>query len=70
MASLSDDTLHKILQQIQTQALASQRSLQIVNSQIQGKAREKKILELTRAQLDQIPASDGETKMYKGVGKA
>ncbi|KAG7562392.1 hypothetical protein FFLO_02172 [Filobasidium floriforme] len=69
MANLSDDTLHKILQQIQQQAVVSQRSLNQVNGQIAAKSREKRILELTTRQLDAIPAGD-DVKMYKGVGKA
>ncbi|KAJ9107492.1 hypothetical protein QFC21_000946 [Naganishia friedmannii] len=69
MSNLSDDTLRRILEQIQQQAVASQRSLSIVNAQITSKNREKKILELTTRQLNAIPR-DEQVKMYKGVGKA
>ncbi|KAJ9110577.1 hypothetical protein QFC20_002906 [Naganishia adeliensis] len=69
MSNLSDDTLRRILEQIQQQAVGSQRSLSIVNAQITSKNREKKILELTTQQLNAIPRAEN-VKMYKGVGKA
>jgi prefoldin subunit 1 len=79
MSNLSDDTLRKvgptdwqptdtqILEQIQQQAILSQRELSVVRSQIQNKERERKILELTMRELDTIPAA--EDKMFRGVGK-
>ncbi|RSH78146.1 uncharacterized protein EHS24_002602 [Apiotrichum porosum] len=67
MSNLSDDTLRKILQQIQTQAITSQRQLQMVKAQIGSKEKERKILELTMRELATIPGDD--TKMYRGVGK-
>ncbi|WWC95658.1 hypothetical protein V866_002523 [Kwoniella sp. B9012] len=66
MSGLSDDTLRKILTQIQQQAIQSQKQLSIVRAQIQSKEKEKKILSLTVRELDTVPR-DG--VMYKGVGK-
>lgn len=57
----------QILQQIQTQAITSQRQLQMVKAQIGSKEKERKILELTMRELATIPGDD--TKMYRGVGK-
>ncbi|KAK1923387.1 Prefoldin [Papiliotrema laurentii] len=64
--SLSEDTLKKILNQIQTQAVTSQRSLQVVRAQIASKEKERKILQLTMRELSTVP-QDG--RMYRGVGK-
>ncbi|ODN87720.1 prefoldin subunit 1 [Cryptococcus wingfieldii CBS 7118] len=75
MSALSDDTLRKILTQIQTQAISSQKQLSIVRSQIASKDKEKKILALTRREIGDVPVcvdgqgQGGGGKMYKGVGK-
>ncbi|KAK6908626.1 prefoldin subunit 1 [Kwoniella mangroviensis CBS 10435] len=66
MSGLSDDTLRKILTQIQQQAIQSQKQLSIVRAQIQSKEKEKKILSLTVRELDTVPRNG---VMYKGVGK-
>ncbi|WVW87098.1 hypothetical protein I302_109155 [Kwoniella bestiolae CBS 10118] len=68
MSGLSDDTLRKILTQIQQQAIQSQKQLSLVRAQIQSKEKEKKILSLTVRELDNVPR-DGSGAMYKGVGK-
>ncbi|KAI9638733.1 uncharacterized protein MKK02DRAFT_41755 [Dioszegia hungarica] len=78
MSNLSDDTLRKILTQIQNQAITSQRALALVRSQIQAKEKDRKILQLTIRQLSTVPAPSGENKgdgagiegqTFKGVGK-
>ncbi|WWC66049.1 uncharacterized protein I303_108671 [Kwoniella dejecticola CBS 10117] len=67
MSGLSDDTLRKILTQIQQQAITSQKQLSIVRAQIQSKEKDKKILTLTVRELGYVPKEhDG---LYKGVGK-
>ncbi|ORX37552.1 Prefoldin [Kockovaella imperatae] len=66
MSNLSDDTLRRILQQIEGQAVSATRSLSVVRAQIQSRERERKILTLTQRELADVP---GECKMYKGVGK-
>ncbi|WWC92634.1 uncharacterized protein L201_007593 [Kwoniella dendrophila CBS 6074] len=68
MSGLSDDTLRKILTQIQQQAITSQKQLSIVKAQIQSKEKEKKILNLTVRELNTVPKDESST-MYKGVGK-
>ncbi|KAI0067997.1 Prefoldin [Artomyces pyxidatus] len=66
MASLSDDTLRKILVQIQQTAVQSQRSLGVTRQQIAAKDRERRILQLT---IDEISHMEGDVNVYRGVGK-
>ncbi|KAK7686622.1 hypothetical protein QCA50_010222 [Cerrena zonata] len=66
MATLSDDTLRKILVQIQQTAVQSQRNLNIAKTQIQGKERERRILQLT---IEEINSLNEDVNVYKGVGK-
>ncbi|KAF4612294.1 hypothetical protein D9613_004071 [Agrocybe pediades] len=66
MASLSDDTLRKILIQIQQTAVQSQRALNVALQQTAVKDRERRILQLT---IDEISQMQGEVNLYKGVGK-
>ncbi|KAG5718999.1 hypothetical protein E4T56_gene20368 [Termitomyces sp. T112] len=64
--SLSDETLRKILVQIQQTAVQSQRALQITQQQTSAKDRERRILQLT---IDEINGIDENVNLYKGVGK-
>ncbi|PPQ99528.1 hypothetical protein CVT24_005318 [Panaeolus cyanescens] len=66
MATLSDDTLRKILVQIQQTAIQSQRALNISVQQTTAKERERRILQLT---IDEIGGMKGDVNLYKGVGK-
>ncbi|OCH88754.1 Prefoldin [Obba rivulosa] len=66
MATLSDDTLRKILVQIQQTAVQSQRALNISRQQIAAKERERRILQLT---IEEITSLEGDVNLYKGVGK-
>ncbi|KAF8529195.1 Prefoldin [Hysterangium stoloniferum] len=66
MSQLPDDTLRKILLQIQQTAVQSQRALSITRAQVTSKERERKILQLT---IDEIHSMEGDVNMYKGVGK-
>ncbi|ALO69705.1 hypothetical protein CNL06295 [Cryptococcus deneoformans JEC21] len=66
MSTLSDDTLRKILLQIQTQAITSQKQLAVVKAQITSKEKERRILALQVKELGNVPGDGG---MYKGVGK-
>lgn len=58
--------LHQILQQIQTQALVSQRQLNVVKAQIANKERENTMQGLT---LSQLEAEKTDARLYRGVGK-
>ncbi|KAH9837327.1 Prefoldin [Rhodofomes roseus] len=66
MASLSDDTLRKILVQIQQTAVQSQRALNISRQQLAAKERERRILQLT---IEEVTSLGGDVNLYKGVGK-
>ncbi|TFK56478.1 Prefoldin [Heliocybe sulcata] len=66
MASLSDETLRKILVQIQQTAIQSQRALNLTKQQTAAKDRERRILQLT---IDEISGMEPDVNMYKGVGK-
>ncbi|KAJ8587788.1 Prefoldin [Rhizopogon salebrosus TDB-379] len=66
MSTLPDDTLRKILVQIQQTAVQSQRALNISKQQAASKDRERRILQLT---IDEIQGIQGDVNLYKGVGK-
>ncbi|KAH9920213.1 Prefoldin [Epithele typhae] len=66
MSTLSDDTLRRILAQIQQTALQSQRSLNITKQQMTAKERERRIVQLTQEEIGSI---QGDVNLYKGVGK-
>ncbi|KAL1739892.1 Prefoldin [Schizophyllum fasciatum] len=66
MTTLPDDTLRKILLQIQQTAVTSQRAFNFAQQQMGAKQRERRIVQLT---IDELSQLDGDTKMYKGVGK-
>ncbi|KAJ7024392.1 Prefoldin [Mycena alexandri] len=64
--SLSDDTLRKILNQIQATAIQSQRALNVSVQQTTAKEREKRMVHLT---IEEISELEGDVNLYKGVGK-
>ncbi|KAG7452134.1 Prefoldin [Guyanagaster necrorhizus] len=64
--SLSDDTLRKILVQIQQTAVQSQRALSLSQQQTQAKERDRRKIQLTIKELETI---EGNVNLYKGVGK-
>ncbi|KAA1471419.1 Prefoldin [Dentipellis sp. KUC8613] len=66
MSTLSDDTLRKILIQIQQTSVQSQRALGVTRQQIASKDRERRILQLT---INEISEMEPNVNMYKGVGK-
>ncbi|KAM6498821.1 Prefoldin [Amanita muscaria] len=66
MATLPDETLRKILIQIQQTAIQSQRALNIAQQQQVSKERERRILQLTMNEISQLESS---VNLYKGVGK-
>ncbi|KAK2464900.1 hypothetical protein APHAL10511_002976 [Amanita phalloides] len=66
MATLSDETLRKILIQIQQTAIQSQRALGVAQQQTATKERERRILQLTTNEIGHLEPS---VNLYKGVGK-
>ncbi|KAG8901220.1 hypothetical protein FRB99_005475 [Tulasnella sp. 403] len=71
MSQLPDETLRRILQQIQNTAQQSSRSLSLCRAQISQKERDRRVLQLTTGEIMAIPRTSGadDVKMYKGVGK-
>ncbi|EDN10320.1 predicted protein [Histoplasma mississippiense (nom. inval.)] len=55
-----------LVQEIESRAVATQQQINIVRSQITGKQRELRLLELTSNEISQLPK---ETNVYEGVGK-
>ncbi|KAG8940848.1 hypothetical protein FRC04_004999 [Tulasnella sp. 424] len=70
MSQLPDETLRRILQQIQTTAQQSSKALAVSKAQISQKERDRRMLQLTIGEIASIPKDGKEVKMYKGVGKA
>ncbi|KAH0603680.1 uncharacterized protein H6S33_007339 [Morchella sextelata] len=64
--SMPNEALQKLMQEIEARAIFSQQQLQIVKSQMAGKQRDIRLLQLTSRELDTLPPS---TKVYEGVGK-
>lgn len=62
-----DETLHRILTQIQLTLAQTSRQLSLVKAQRAGKEREKKGAELTRSGIEQECASG--SRCFRGVGK-
>ncbi|TIA85956.1 hypothetical protein E3P99_03840 [Wallemia hederae] len=68
MSVQNDEALHKVLFNIQQQAVNAEKALRAVSMQQASRAREKRLVQLTRAELESIP-DDGEGALYNGVGK-
>ncbi|KAF9515032.1 hypothetical protein BS47DRAFT_823977 [Hydnum rufescens UP504] len=68
MSQLPDDTLRKILAQIQQTAHQSSRNLSLSRAQTAQKDKERRILQLTIAEIGTFPRTEA-VKLYKGVGK-
>ncbi|KAK2609053.1 hypothetical protein QQS21_002423 [Conoideocrella luteorostrata] len=64
--SISNDALHKLAQEIETQAAAAQQQIGLARSQIAAKQREQRLVRLTLSELGNLPA---ESLVYEGVGK-
>ncbi|EER45329.1 conserved hypothetical protein [Histoplasma capsulatum var. duboisii H88] len=64
--SIPPEALQKLVQEIESRAIATQQQINIVRSQITGKQRELRLLELTSNEISQLPK---ETNVYEGVGK-
>ncbi|KAI6136240.1 Prefoldin [Pisolithus thermaeus] len=66
MSALPDETLRKILVQIQQTAVQSQRSLNLTKQQSTAKERERRIVQLTISEISSVGC---DVNLYKGVGK-
>jgi len=64
--SIPNEALQKLVQEIESQAVAAQQQINIVKSQISNKQREIRMLQLTSEEVSTLP---GDTNVYEGVGK-
>ena len=56
----------QLVQEIESQSIQAQQQINVVRSQIAGKQREIRMLELTSKEVSELPAG---TNIYEGVGK-
>ncbi|KAF8713633.1 alpha/beta hydrolase fold, partial [Rhizoctonia solani] len=68
MATLSDDTLRKILLQINQTINDSSRAISTTKAQTAAKERDRRVIQLTAKEISEIPAQSG-AQFYRGVGK-
>lgn len=68
MSVPNDEALQKVLISMQQQAVNAEKALRSVKLQTTSRTREKRLIELTRAELQSIP-DDGRGGLYNGVGK-
>ncbi|KAJ5597770.1 hypothetical protein N7537_007854 [Penicillium hordei] len=64
--SIPNEALQKLLQEIETRAIASQQQISITKAHMTAKQRDIRMLQLTSKELSELPS---ETKVYEGVGK-
>ncbi|EGD99879.1 prefoldin subunit 1 [Trichophyton tonsurans CBS 112818] len=64
--SIPNEALQKLVQEIESQAVAAQQQINVVRTQITAKQREMRLLELTSGEIGQVPK---DTNVYEGVGK-
>ncbi|KAJ5935411.1 hypothetical protein N7466_004958 [Penicillium verhagenii] len=64
--SVPPEALQKLLQEIETRAMASQQQISVTKAQLTAKQREIRMQQLTTKELSELP---DETRVYEGVGK-
>ncbi|QPG99062.1 hypothetical protein C2857_000749 [Epichloe festucae Fl1] len=64
--SISNEALHKLAREIETQAAAAQQQIGLARTQIAAKQREQRLVRLTLSELGILPT---DTVVYEGVGK-
>jgi len=64
--SIPNEALQKLVQEIESRALAAQQQINVVKTQITSKQRDARLLELTSSEISQLPRG---TNVYEGVGK-
>ncbi|KAJ6163105.1 hypothetical protein N7497_003084 [Penicillium chrysogenum] len=64
--SIPNEALQKLLQEIETRAIASQQQISITKAHMTAKQRDIRMLQLTSKELSELPS---ETRVYEGVGK-
>merc|ERR1712093_340184 len=66
--SVNEESLRKVLQELETQAITSARAMSSTRQMIASKERERKLIALTKNELNPLSEARGD-KVYKGVGK-
>lgn len=56
----------QLVREIETQAIQAQQQISLVRTQLAGKQREKRLVQLTQSEISSLPV---ETPIYEGVGK-
>ncbi|CAG8279767.1 unnamed protein product [Penicillium salamii] len=64
--SIPNEALQKLLQEIETRAVASQQQISLTKTHMTAKQREIRMLQLTSKELSELPS---ETNVYEGCGK-
>ncbi|CRG84889.1 prefoldin subunit 1 [Talaromyces islandicus] len=64
--SIPPEALQKVVQEIESRAIASQQQIGVVKAQISTKQRDIRLLQLTSSELASLPK---DTNVYEGVGK-
>ncbi|EFZ03184.1 proteinrelated to prefoldin subunit 1 [Metarhizium robertsii ARSEF 23] len=64
--SISNEALHKLAREIETQAVAAQQQIGLARTQMAAKQREQRLVSLTLSELASLPE---EAVVYEGVGK-
>ncbi|KAL1973457.1 hypothetical protein VTN31DRAFT_6092 [Thermomyces dupontii] len=64
--AIPNEALQKVIQEIETRAIAAQQQINLVKSQIGAKQRDLRLLQLTANELRGLPQ---DTNIYEGVGK-
>lgn len=58
--------LAQLVTEIETQAILAQQQINVVKTQIMGKQRDMRLLQLTSSEVSMLPS---DTNVYEGVGK-
>ncbi|KAL5601252.1 uncharacterized protein BROUX77_005501 [Berkeleyomyces rouxiae] len=64
--SISTEALQKLVYEIENQAMMAEQQIGISKSQVAGKQREMRLLNLTMKEVSSLPT---EAPLYKGLGK-
>ncbi|KAL1964661.1 hypothetical protein VTN77DRAFT_6687 [Rasamsonia byssochlamydoides] len=64
--SIPNEALHKLVQEIETRAVAAQQQINLVKAQISSKQRDVRLVQLTANEIGSLPK---DTNVYEGVGK-
>jgi prefoldin subunit 1 len=67
--SVPDDALRRVLQELQTQAITSNRAIGSTRALLTTREREKKLLQLTRNEIGSVDEEGKGERVYRGVGK-